>query len=73
MEPYDANSMALALYHGKTIMLDKIGGFADGVAVEVVGEETLRLCRELIDGIVLVSKDAICASMEVRLYSNSLF
>lgn len=54
-------------------MLDKIGGFADGVAVEVVGEETLRLCRELIDGIVLVSKDAICASMEVRLYSNSLF
>lgn len=53
-------------------MLDKIGRFADGVAVEVVGKETLRLCTELIDGVVLVSQDAICASIKVRLSSYSL-
>uniref|UniRef100_A0A2N9GWB1 Tryptophan synthase beta chain-like PALP domain-containing protein n=1 Tax=Fagus sylvatica TaxID=28930 RepID=A0A2N9GWB1_FAGSY len=41
-----------------------MGKFAEGVAVEVVGEETLRLCRELIDGIVLVSQDAVCASIQ---------
>ncbi|KAE8037520.1 hypothetical protein FH972_010105 [Carpinus fangiana] len=64
VEPYDANSMALSLYHRQRIMLDKIGKFADGVAVDVVGNETLRLCRELIDGVVLVSQDAICASIK---------
>jgi threonine dehydratase len=47
-------------------MLEHVGGFADGVAVKVVGEETFRLCRELVDGIVMVSRDAICASIKVR-------
>ncbi|OVA19456.1 Threonine dehydratase [Macleaya cordata] len=64
VEPSDANAMALSLHHGQRIMLDQVGGFADGVAVKVVGEETFRLCRELIDGVVLVSRDAICASIK---------
>uniref|UniRef100_A0A0C9RGY0 Threonine dehydratase n=1 Tax=Wollemia nobilis TaxID=56998 RepID=A0A0C9RGY0_9CONI len=64
VEPADANAMALSLYHGKRVMLEQVGGFADGVAVKVVGEETFRLCRELLDGVVLVSRDAICASIK---------
>ncbi|KAK6942709.1 Threonine dehydratase, ACT-like domain [Dillenia turbinata] len=64
VEPFDANAMALSLHHGQRIMLDQIGGFADGVAVKVVGEETFRLCKELVDGVVLVSRDAICASIK---------
>jgi threonine dehydratase len=71
VEPYDANSMALSLYHGQRIKVDKMGKFAEGVAVEVVGEETLQLCRELIDGIVLVSQDAVCASIKVNHSSYS--
>ncbi|CAL9144703.1 unnamed protein product [Musa hybrid cultivar] len=64
VEPSDANAMALSLYHGQRIMLEQVGGFADGVAVKVVGEETFCLCRELVDGVVLVSRDAICASIK---------
>ncbi|GAB4833516.1 Threonine dehydratase biosynthetic, chloroplastic, variant 2 [Ancistrocladus abbreviatus] len=64
VEPSDANAMALSLHHGERVMLDQVGGFADGVAVKVVGEETFRLCRELVDGVVLVSRDAICASIK---------
>ncbi|KAJ8899912.1 hypothetical protein K2173_019616 [Erythroxylum novogranatense] len=64
VEPADANAMALSLYHGERVILDKVGGFADGVAVKEVGEETFRLCKELIDGVVLVSRDAICASIK---------
>ncbi|WOL05006.1 threonine dehydratase biosynthetic, chloroplastic-like [Canna indica] len=64
VEPSDANAMALSLYHGQRIMLEQVGGFVDGVAVKVVGEETFRLCRELVDGVVLVSRDAICASIK---------
>lgn len=69
VEPLDANAMALSLNHGERVMLDQVGGFADGVAVKVVGEETFRLCRELVDGVVLVSRDAICASIKVTPYS----
>lgn len=57
--------MALSLCHGERVILDKVGGFADGVAVKEVGEETFRLCRDLMDGVVLVSRDAICASIKV--------
>ncbi|KAG0467888.1 hypothetical protein HPP92_017216 [Vanilla planifolia] len=64
VEPFDANAMALSLYHGERIMLEQVGGFADGVAVKVVGEETFCLCRSLVDGVVLVSRDAICASIK---------
>ncbi|POO01846.1 Threonine dehydratase [Trema orientale] len=64
VEPSDANAMALSLHHGQRVILDQVGGFADGVAVKEVGEETFRLCRELVDGVVLVSRDAICASIK---------
>ncbi|XP_020258569.1 threonine dehydratase biosynthetic, chloroplastic-like [Asparagus officinalis] len=64
VEPFDANAMALSLYHGKRVMLEKVGGFADGVAVKVVGEENFRICRELVDGVILVNQDAICASIK---------
>ncbi|XP_034913659.1 threonine dehydratase biosynthetic, chloroplastic-like [Populus alba] len=64
VEPSDANAMALSLHHGQRVMLDQVGGFADGVAVKEVGEETFRLCKELVDGVVLVSRDAICASIK---------
>ncbi|KAK6926673.1 Pyridoxal-phosphate dependent enzyme [Dillenia turbinata] len=64
VEPFDANGMALSLHHGRRIMLDKVGGFADGVAIKTIGEETFRICRELVDGVVLVSRDAICASIK---------
>ncbi|XP_030958899.1 threonine dehydratase 1 biosynthetic, chloroplastic-like [Quercus lobata] len=63
VEPSDANAMALSLHHGQRVILDKVGSFADGVAVKEVGEETFRLCKELVDGVVLVSHDAICASI----------
>lgn len=65
VEPYDANAMALSLHHGHRVMLEQVGGFADGVAVKEVGEETFRICNNLVDGIVLVNRDAICASIKV--------
>ncbi|KAG6557981.1 hypothetical protein Mapa_000160 [Marchantia paleacea] len=64
VEPADANAMALSLHHGQRVVLDQVGGFADGVAVKMVGEETFRLSRELLDGVVLVSRDSICAAIK---------
>ena len=49
---------------GKRIVLDHVGLFADGVAVKQVGEETFRLCRELVDEMVLVDTDEMCAAIK---------
>lgn len=38
---------------------------SDGVAVKYVGAETFRLCRDLIDGVVLVDNAATSAAIKV--------
>ncbi|EMS49692.1 Threonine dehydratase biosynthetic, chloroplastic [Triticum urartu] len=70
VEPSDANAMALSLCHGQRVMLKHAGGFANGAAVKVVGKETFRLCQNFVDGIVLVSQDAICASIKDMFEEN---
>lgn len=64
VEPVDADSMYRSLQEGRRIKLTQVGLFADGVAVKQVGEETFRLCRELVDEIILVDTDAICAAIK---------
>ncbi|MDO8436656.1 MAG: threonine ammonia-lyase, biosynthetic [Nitrosomonadaceae bacterium] len=64
VEPVDADSMYRSLQEGRRIKLTQVGLFADGVAVKQVGEETFRLCRDLVDEIILVDTDAICAAIK---------
>jgi threonine dehydratase len=64
VEPVDADAMARSLKAGRRVTLDQVGLFADGVAVKRVGEEPFRLCRELLDGMILVDTDQICAAIK---------
>jgi len=64
VEPVDSNAMYRSLQAGYRVELSQVGLFADGVAVRLVGEETFRLCRELVDDIILVDSDAICAAIK---------
>ena len=63
VEPDDSAAMRESLAAGKPVVLDHVGIFADGVAVRRVGDETFRLCRELVDDIVTVDTDQICAGI----------
>jgi threonine dehydratase len=63
VEPDDSAAMRDSLAAGKPIVLDHVGIFADGVAVRRVGDETFRLCQELVDDIVTVDTDQICAAI----------
>ena len=45
VEPVDAASMKAAIAAGERVVLDRVGLFADGVAVRQAGAETFRLCR----------------------------
>jgi threonine dehydratase len=64
VEPEDAASMQAAIAAGHPMALDQVGLFADGVAVRQVGNETFRLCRDLLDDIVTVTADEICAAIK---------
>jgi threonine dehydratase len=64
VEPVDADAMAQSLKAGKRVKLEQVGLFADGVAVKEVGKETFRLCRKLVDEMVLADTDAMCAAIK---------
>jgi threonine dehydratase len=64
VEPVDADAMTRSLATGHRVRLAQVGLFADGVAVKQVGAETFRLCRDLVDEMILVDNDAICAAIK---------
>ncbi|EDN10450.1 threonine dehydratase, mitochondrial precursor [Histoplasma mississippiense (nom. inval.)] len=64
VETHDANAMAESLANGERVTLNEVGLFADGAAVRAVGEETFRLCREVVDDIIQVSTDEACAAIK---------
>ena len=63
VEPDDSSAMQASLAAGHPVTLEHVGIFADGVAVRRVGDETFRLCQELVDEIVTVDTDQICAAI----------
>jgi threonine dehydratase len=64
VEPEDSDAMAQSLRAGRRVSLERVGVFADGVAVRTPGEETFRICREFVDDVIVVSNDAICAALK---------
>lgn len=64
VEPEDSNAMYQSLKANKRVTLSHVNLFADGVAVKQVGVETFRLAKQLVDEIVLVDTDEICAAIK---------
>ena len=64
VQPEDAAAMHESRRAGKRLTLERVGIFADGVAVRRVGEETFELVRRFVDEILLVSTDEICAAIQ---------
>ncbi|KAI9838730.1 MAG: threonine deaminase [Sclerophora amabilis] len=64
VETYDANAMVQSLQKNHRVNLKEVGLFADGAAVKTVGEETFRLCQEVVDEIIQVTTDETCAAIK---------
>ena len=64
VEPEDACAMTRSLACGERVQLDQVGLFADGVAVRRVGACTFALARQVVDRMVTVDTDAICAAIK---------
>jgi threonine dehydratase len=64
VQPEDAAAMHESRLAGRRVTLERVGIFADGVAVRRVGEETFELARRYVDEILLVGTDEICAAIQ---------
>ncbi|AIE83584.1 threonine ammonia-lyase, biosynthetic [Fimbriimonas ginsengisoli] len=64
VEPEDSDALHRSLAADERITLERVGLFADGVAVRTPGEETFRIARDWVDAVEVVSNDAICAAVK---------
>ncbi len=60
----DSNAMGQSIAAKKRVTLTDVGLFSDGTAVKLVGEETFRIARQLVDEFVIVDTDAVCAAIK---------
>ena len=60
----DSDAMMQSVAANKRVTLADVGLFSDGTAVKLVGAETFRISRELVDDFMTVDTDAVCAAIK---------
>ena len=60
----DSDAMIQSVAAKKRVTLHDVGLFSDGTAVKLVGEETFRVARGLVDEFMTVDTDAVCAAIK---------
>jgi len=60
----DSDAMTQSVAAQERVSLSDVGLFSDGTAVKLVGQETFRITRELVDDYVRVDTDAVCAAIK---------
>ena len=60
----DSDAMMQSVSANKRVTLPDVGLFSDGTAVKLVGEETFRISRDLVDAFMTVDTDAVCAAIK---------
>jgi threonine dehydratase len=64
VEAEDAACLHAAMQAGRRVRLKEVGIFADGVAVGQIGKKTFSIIRKLVDDVITVSTDQICAAIK---------
>lgn len=64
VETVDGDAMERSLQNGERVTLEEVGPFSDGTAVKIVGKEPFRICKQLLDGVVKVDNDELCAAIK---------
>lgn len=64
VETFDADALYQSLEAKERVQLNTVGTFADGTAVKILGEETFKVCSGVVDEVVRVDTDEICAAIK---------
>lgn len=68
-EPFGAPSMKEALKAGEPVTLESIEQFVDGASVKRVGNLTLKICKDVLDEMLLVPEGNVSSAI-LRLYNE---
>ena len=63
VEAEESASMKAAFEAGHPVTLERVGHFAEGVAVRRTGDLTFAICHDLLDEVITVDNDEICAAV----------
>lgn len=64
VESEESACLYAAMQKKRRVTLPQVGIFADGVAVAQVGKHTWDVCKDLVDEVITVSTDEICAAVK---------
>ncbi|WP_068812399.1 threonine ammonia-lyase, biosynthetic [Pseudohongiella nitratireducens] len=64
VEAEDSACLQLAMQDGRRSKLKQVGLFADGVAVNQIGQHTFRILKSCVDDVITVTTDEICAAVK---------
>lgn len=60
----DSACLKVAMAAGKPVPLSYVGPFADGIAVQQIGQHTFALAKQYCDQVITVNSDEICAAIK---------
>lgn len=64
VETFDADALYQSLKARKQLTLDSVGLFADGTAVRILGNENWHMLMDIVDDVVRVNTDELCAAIK---------
>ncbi len=64
VESVESACLAAAMAAGRRVTLPSVGIFADGVAVAQIGKHTWQVCKDLVDEVITVTPDELCAAIK---------
>jgi len=64
VEPEGAATLKVSMDAGTPMPLNTVDGFADGVAVKLIGTKTFDIASRVVDRNLLVTNDEICAAVK---------
>ncbi|QEM83637.1 threonine ammonia-lyase, biosynthetic [Halomonas binhaiensis] len=64
VESEDSACLKAAMKAGKRVVLEHVGVFAEGVAVAQIGKVPFQIVRDLVDDVITVNTDEMCAAVK---------
>lgn len=69
IEPAGAPAMKESLEKGTVVTLETIDKFVDGAAIKKVGDLNFRICRQVLNDVVLIPEGKVCSTI-LKLYNE---
>jgi threonine dehydratase len=64
VEARESASMQAAMREGRPVTLEEVGHFAEGVSVKRVGDLSFEICSQMLDEVISVDSDEVCAAVQ---------